>query len=142
MRILHLTPELPYKTGAGGRGHELFVCQRLVELGHQVLNISPALPAEAHLAQELRDVGVENWVVRRPASHLREAVGAVFAEPAVLATAAVEPIRALEMRIFWIRMRELVEHAVRDWQPDVVVVVHGMAAAWAKGLPPTIPAVL
>jgi glycosyltransferase involved in cell wall biosynthesis len=142
MRVLHLTPELPYETGAGGRGHELFVCRRLVELGHQVLNISPVLPGEAHLAQELRDVGVDNWIVRRPASHFREAVGAVIAEPAVLATAVVAPVRALEMRIFWIRMRRLVEQAIRDWQPDVVVVVHGMAAAWAKSLPSTIPVVL
>jgi glycosyltransferase involved in cell wall biosynthesis len=142
VRILHLTPELPYQTGAGGRGHELLVCRRLVELGHDVLNISPVLPHETLLAAELRNVGVENWVVRRPASHLREAARAVIAEPSVLGTTAIAPVRALEMRIFWIRMRQLVERAISTWQPDLAVIVHGMAAAWVKELPPAMPAVL
>lgn len=142
MRVLHLTPELPYETGGGGRGREYFLCRRLAESGHQVLNISPVLPDEAHWASALREVGVENWVVLRPASHLREASEAVLREPAVLATAALAPVRALEMRIFWMRLRALVEQAVREWRPDVVMVGHDMAAGWARGIPNSIPAVL
>jgi glycosyltransferase involved in cell wall biosynthesis len=143
MRILHMTPELPYEPGGGGgRGREYFLCRRLVELGHQVLNISPVLPSEAHWAQTLRDVGVENWVVQRPASHVREAVAAVTAEPAVLGTAVVAPVRALEMRIFWLQLRGLVDRAASAWRPDVVVVGHDMAAAWAEGISTSVPAVL
>lgn len=137
-----MTPELPYETGGGGRGREYFLCRRLVESGHQVLNISPVLPAEAHFAQALRDVGAENWVARRPASHLLEVSEAALREPAVLGTAAVAPVRALEMRIFWIRLRSLVELAVRAWRPDVLVVGHDMAAGWARDVPEAIPAVL
>jgi polysaccharide biosynthesis protein PslH len=142
VRVLHLTPELPFHPGSGGRGHEFFLCRRLVELGHHVLNISPALPGEIEWASALRAAGVENWVVERPGSHLREAAGAVLREPAVLATAIRSPVRALEMRIFWIQLRALVQRAVTEWRPDVVVVGHDMAAAWALGVPPSIPAVL
>ena len=138
-----MTPELPFEPGGGGgRGREYFLCRRLVELGHQVLNISPVLPSEAHWAQALRDVGVENWVVQRPASHLREATSAAIDDPAVLVTAAVAPVRALEMRVFWLQIRHLVERAASEWQPDVVVVGHDMAAAWAQGVPVRVPAVL
>ena len=142
MRILHLTPELPYPTGSGGRAHEYFLCRRWVELGHQVLNISPVLPGEAQHAEALRSVGVENWTALRPGSHLLEATEGVLREPAVLGTAVVAPVRALEMRIFWTRLRGLIEAARRDWTPDVVVVGHDMAAAWAQGLWHSVPAVL
>jgi len=138
-----MTPELPHRRGGGGgRGHEYFVCRRLVELGHHVLNVSPALPSEIEYARDLREVGVENWIARRPASHLREAVEGVMREPEILMTAAKAPVRALEMRVFWIQLRRLVDRALRDWRPDVVVIVHGMAAAWADGLPQSVPAVL
>ena len=142
MRVLHMTPELPYETGGGGRGREYFLCRRLVESGNEVLNISPVLPDEAHWAEALREVGVENWVITRPSSHLREASEAVLRDPAVLATAALAPVRALEMRIFWIRLRALAERAVREWRPDILVIGHDMAAGWAQGMPDTIPAVL
>jgi glycosyltransferase involved in cell wall biosynthesis len=138
-----MTPELPYEPGGGGgRGREYFLCRRLVELGHQALNISPALPGEARWAQSLRDVGVENWVVQRPASHIRETVDAIRTNPDVLVTAAVAPVRALEMRIFWLQLRQTAERAVREWRPDIVVVGHDMAAAWASSLSCPIPAVL
>jgi len=138
-----MTPELPFEPGGGGgRGREYFLCRRLVELGHQVLNISPVLPSEAHWAEALRDVGVENWVVQRPASHVREVAAAVAADPAVLAAAAVVPVRALEMRIFWLGLRGLAERAASEWRPDVAVVGHDMAAGWARGLPGSVPAVL
>lgn len=143
MRVLHITPELPYEPGGGGgRGREYFLCRRLVELGHQVLNISPATPDEVPHAQALREVGVENWVLERPASQVREAIAAVRAEPDVLATAAVAPVRALEMRVFWVGMNRLAQTAVTEWQPDVAMIGHDMAAAWAQSLPPSLPAVL
>lgn len=143
MRVLHVTPELPYEPGGGGgRGREYFLCRRLVERGHQVLNISPVTPEEAPYAQALRDVGVENWVLERPASRLREVAAAVRAEPQVLAAAAIAPMRALEMRVFWVGLRALARRAVAEWSPDVVMVGHDMAAAWAQPLPDSLPAVL
>ena len=90
MRLLHMTPELPFEPGGGGgRGREYFLCRRLVERGHDVLNISPVTPEEAPHAQALRDVGVENWVRRTSCVAVREAIGAVASRPHVLATAAV-----------------------------------------------------
>jgi polysaccharide biosynthesis protein PslH len=143
MRLLHLTPELPFEPGGGGgRGREYFLCRHLVEHGHAVLNISPVTPEETPRADSLREVGVENWVLERPASKLSEVSSAVRGEPQVLASAVLAPQRALEMRIFWVRMRELAQRAVREWQPDVVMVGHDMAAAWARDLPPSLPAVL
>ena len=143
MRIVHMTPELPHvHGGGGGRNHELLMCRRMVELGHQVLNISPVLPAEAAYVEDLAAVGVECWVSGRPASHAREAVDAALAEPGILGDAVTLPVRALEMRVFWIKLRELVTRAVQQWSPDVVIVVHGMASAWVHGFPLATPAVL
>jgi glycosyltransferase involved in cell wall biosynthesis len=143
VRVLHMTPELPFEPGGGGgRGREYFLCRRLVELGHDVLNISPALPTELAHGQALRDVGVQNWLFERPASPVREVAAAIRTEPSVLGTAVAAPIRALEMRVFWVGMRELAARAVRDWRPDVAVIGHDMAAAWAQSLPPDLPAVL
>ena len=68
MRIVHVTPELPHvHGGGGGRAHELLMCRRMVELGHQVLNISPVLPDEAAHVTDLGAVGVESWASLRPA---------------------------------------------------------------------------
>jgi polysaccharide biosynthesis protein PslH len=107
-----------------------------------VLNVSPALPDEVGRAAALRAVGVEAWVARRPASPLEEVARAVAAEPAVLGAAVTRPVRALEMRVFWTRLRGLAERAVADWRPDVALVGHDMAAAWAAELPTGLPAVL
>jgi len=143
LRILHLTPELPYEPGGGGgRTREFFLCRRLAELGHDVLNISPALPSEVERAEALRAVGVENWIALRPSAPIEEVVRAVAAEPAVLGAAVTRPVRALEMRVFWTRLRRLALRAVAERRPDVFLVGHDMAAAWAMDLPGDIPAVL
>ena len=113
-----------------------------MELGHDVLNVSPALPDELQRAAALREVGAENWVARRPARPVEEVARAVAAEPAVLGAAVTRPVRALEMRVFWTRLRPLAERAVAEGRPDVVLVGHDMAAAWAAELPASLPAVL
>jgi glycosyltransferase involved in cell wall biosynthesis len=113
-----------------------------VELGHDLLNVSPALPDEVERAADLRAVGADSWVARRPGSPIEEVARAVATEPAVLPAAVTRPVRALEMRVFWTRLRALVDRAVSDWRPDVAIVGHDMAAAWAAELPPGLPAVL
>jgi polysaccharide biosynthesis protein PslH len=60
----------------------------------------------------------------------------------VLGSALTWPVRALEMRVFWTRLRGLALRAAELWRPDVVVVGHDMAAAWAVDLPARLPAVL
>jgi glycosyltransferase involved in cell wall biosynthesis len=143
LRILHMTPELPFEPGGGGgRGREYFLCRRLVELGHEVLNVSPVMPDEVEHADCLRDAGAENWVAVRPASPVEETLRAVAADPRVLAAAVTSPVRALEMRVFWTRLRDLIHRAVEEWRPDVAVVGHDMATGWARGLPPALPALV
>ena len=140
MRILHLTPELPFAPGGGGgQTHEFFLLRRLAELGHDVLNISPAEPGWMRHTDALRGVGVRNWVAPRPASQPAEAARAALDEPAVFATALTSPVRALEMRVFWRRLRPLTERALREHRPDVVLIGHDMAAAWAADLPAELP---
>ena len=142
MRVLHLTPELPHVPGNGGQTREFFLCRRLAELGHDVLNISPAEPRWMQYTHQLRDVGVQNWVAPRPASQRVEALRAAVEQPRVLEAAVAAPVRALEMRVFWRRLRPLAWQAVREFRPDVVLVGHDMAAAWATDLPATLPAAL
>jgi polysaccharide biosynthesis protein PslH len=113
-----------------------------VELGHDVLNVSPALPEQVPLAERLWAVGVENWIARRPPTPVEEVARAVAAEPAVLGAAVTRPVRALEMRVFWTRLRGLAQRAAEEWRPDVLLVGHDMAAAWAVDLPRELPAVL
>lgn len=107
-----------------------------------MLNVSPALPEVLGHSDVLRDVGVENWVAPRPSSPVEEVARAVAAEPQILGAAVTQPVRALEMRVFWTRLRPLVVRAVSAWRPDVVLVGHDMASEWASGLPPELPAVL
>jgi polysaccharide biosynthesis protein PslH len=143
LRILHLTPELPYEPGGGGgRTREFFLCRRLVELGHCVVNVSPVLPDEVGHVRALEDVGVPVRVTVRPPSPVEEVARAVSAEPSVIAAVVRQPERALEMRVFWTRLRQVALEAVEELQPDVVLIGHDMSMAWAKDLPTGLPAVL
>ena len=88
----------------------------------------------------LREAGVESWIAPRPASQKVEALRA--ASPATLASAVTLPVRALEMRVFWHRLKPLADQAVREFKPDVALVGHDMAAAWALDLPRELPCAL
>ena len=143
MRILHLTPELPYEPGGGGgRTREFFLCRRLRELGHELVNVSPVLPQELERTAALEAVGVPVRVAVRPASPVEEVARAVSAEPEVLAAAVVQPVRGLEMRVFRTRLREVVLAAAGELDPEVVLIGHDMAMGWADDLQPDLPAVL
>ena len=143
MRVLHLTPELPYEPGGGGgRTREFYLCRRLVELGHEVLDVSPLTPDELERTAPLEASGVPVWGSRRPASPLEEVGRAVAREPAVLWSAVRDPVRALEMRVMWTTLRPVAQRAVAEFRPDVVLVGHDMALAWTEDLPSELPAVL
>jgi glycosyltransferase involved in cell wall biosynthesis len=143
MRVLHVTPQLPWgPAGGGGRGRDFLLCRRLVELGHEVLNISPATPGELEHERELYEAGIESWTVRSAASFPGEVVAGLAHEPRLLAAAGVTPIRTFRMRLLLPGVRPLLERAVRERRPDVVLVSHDVAACWARTLPASIPAVL
>jgi glycosyltransferase involved in cell wall biosynthesis len=142
MRIAYLSPELPYEPGGGGgRAHELLLLRRVRDLGHDVLAISPVLPHERELTASLTDRGVAVWAPVRPASHLEEAIRAAVVEPAILGAVVDRPVLALQMRVFWQRLAPLMDR-LREWRPDVAIVGHDMALAWARCLPDDLPAVL
>jgi glycosyltransferase involved in cell wall biosynthesis len=46
------------------------------------------------------------------------------------------------MEVFWRRLRPLADQAFREWQPDVALVGHDMAAGWAWDFPAGFPAAL
>jgi glycosyltransferase involved in cell wall biosynthesis len=142
VRVLQLTPELPVLEGGGGVGREYAFLAGLAERGHAVLNISPVTPAESERADSLRDAGVENWTVERRSPRTAEALHALAADPRILGTAVRGPLRALMMEVYWQTISEQVQRAVRDWRPDVVVIVQDMAAGWVTRLPRGLPAVL
>src|SRR4051812_26654963 len=143
VRVLHITPELPYEPGGGGgRTHEAHLLRSLVELGHEVLDVVPITPEDAARVASVEDAGVQVRFTRRPAGHLQEAARAVAKEPAVLWSALRDPVRALEMRVMWTHLRAVAQDAAVHWRPDVALVSHDMAMAWADDLPPSLPAVL
>lgn len=143
LRVLHLTPELPFQPGGGGgRTLEFFLCRALAELGHQVVNVSPVMPDEQREVKALEDVGVAVRVAVRPARPQEEVARAVAAEPGVLAAVLTQPERALEMRVLWTRLRAVALAAIDEFDPDVAVVGHDMSMAWSDDLPAGLPAVL
>ncbi len=145
VRILHLTPELPYEPGGGGgRTREFFLCKRLADLGHA--GAEPLAGAAARGA------------ARRLAARRRAwRTGSCAAPPTPLEEVArargggARGARRRASRARCARWRcacsgracaRSRERAVREWRPDVVVVGHDMAAAWARDLPRELPAVL
>ena len=142
MRVLQLTSELPFDGSGGGGLREYALMSGLAERGHRVLNISPVTAAEAEHAGSLAAAGVENWIVRRRTPRSAEATAALARDPRLLATAVRWPLRALMMEVYWQTIRGLVERAVTEWRPEVVVIVQDMAAGWVTRLPAELPAVL
>src|SRR5215211_4597435 len=143
MRVLHLTPELPFAPGGGGgETREFYLLRRLVELGHEVENVSPVTAAQAEIVPLLEGAGVSVRTARRPDSQVEEVLRAMAAEPAVVAALVDQPWLAWQMRVFWSRIRRLALQAIAARRPDAIVVGHDMALAWARDLPRDIPKLL
>src|SRR5437879_2422571 len=97
-----MTPELPYEPGGGGgRGREYFLCRRLVELGHEVLNISPVLPTlhnltwHWYLSRARRAHGAHALLLRGEAARYRRHLLGEL--PRFAAAACVSTIETAEL---------------------------------------------
>jgi glycosyltransferase involved in cell wall biosynthesis len=143
VRVLHLTPELPYwPGGSGGATRQFHLLRRLAEQGHEVTVVAPVAQAERAAAARLGDAGLRLEWVERPPSRLAETLGALAREPALVPRAATLPVLAWQVSVFWARLRDRALRAVRESAPDVVIVEHDNAAAWVGDLPAGVPAVL
>jgi glycosyltransferase involved in cell wall biosynthesis len=143
MRILSLTPELPYWPGGGGGATRQFhLLRRLVELGHDVTVVAPATVGDLKRREDLEAAGVRALLYERPASRFGETAGVVARHPALIPAAVARPVFAWQVSVFWAPLRALALRAIREQTPDVVLVDHDYAAGWISDVPPDIPAAL
>jgi len=142
VRILHLTPELPYAPGgSGGSTRQFHLYRRLAEHGHDVTVVSPVHPSQAEGPELLAAAGVRLVAVQRPASRVRETLGALARRPSLLLAAGREPVLAWQVDVFWTALRRLAAREL-DRRPDVITVEHDWAAAWHRALPAGVPRAL
>jgi polysaccharide biosynthesis protein PslH len=143
MRVLHLTPELPYwPGGTGGATRQFHLLRRLVELGHEVTVVAPIPAMEAGGATVLESAGIRLVGTRRPPSRVAEVVRAAGREPGLAARAASVPVLAWQVEVFWTALRPIARRVLEGWRPDVVTIEHDAAASWVADVPPEIPATL
>jgi glycosyltransferase involved in cell wall biosynthesis len=141
MRILWLTPELPYwPGGSGGSTRQFHLVRRLVRRGHAVDVVSPVHEDQQNGRASLAAAGATLYAVDRPASRREEVLRAVRLRPALLPLAATMPVQAWQVEVFFTRMRAAVAAALAQG-PDVVVIEHDWAARWAAELPAELPKV-
>ena len=143
MRLLALTPELPYwPGGSGGSARQFHLLRRLVELGHEVTVVAPATAAQREHAGVLAEAGIDARVHPRPASRVAETLRALAREPRLAARAPVWPVFAWQVSVFWHYLRPLAVAAQRELDPDVLMVEHDYALPWAAELAGHVPAVV
>jgi glycosyltransferase involved in cell wall biosynthesis len=141
MRILWLTPELPYwPGGSGGSTRQFHLVRRLVQRGHAVDVVSPVHEDQQNGRASLAEAGATLYAVDRPASRREEVLRAVRLRPALLPLAATMPVQAWQVEVFFTRMRAAVAAALAQG-PAVVVIEHDWAARWAAELPAELPKV-
>ena len=143
MRLLHLTPELPYwPGGTGGSTRQFHLLRRLAELGHAITVVAPVPAGQDHRRVALEDAGIHLEGLVRPPSRVRETLAGVIAEPRLVPRAATMPVLAWQVGVFWAKLRPLARRLLAEWRPDVVVIEHDTAADWVADVPSEIPAVL
>jgi len=143
VRLVHLTPELPYAPGGtGGATRQFQLLRGLVARGHEVTVAAPVAPAQAEGAQRLRDAGVRLYESPRPASRGAEALRALARSPTLIARAARDPVVAWQVEVFWSALRTEAARALDEQRPDLVLVEHDWAAGWWRDLPVGLPRVL
>jgi glycosyltransferase involved in cell wall biosynthesis len=143
VRVLHLTPELPFAPGGSGGSTRQFQLLRSVsELGHEVAVVAPAHASQRDHVGRLRDAGIEARIVHRPRSRAREVLTALPRRPALVPAPLRDPVLAWQVEVFWASLRAHARELLATWSPDVVSVEHDWAAAWHRDLPAGVPRLL
>lgn len=141
MRVLWLTPELPYwPGGSGGSTRQFMLIRELIRRGHAVDVVAPIHARQN--AEPLRALGAELFGVERPEARIREVLAAVRARPRLLADAVRIPVLAWQVEVFWTSLEPRMREAVTANLPDVILVEHDWAARWHDDLPAGIPTAL
>ena len=143
MRVLCLTPELPYAPGGtGGSTRQFHLLKGLVALGHEVHVVAPVHADQREGAQLLQAAGLALHAADRPPSRVAETARAVARRPGLLAAALREPLLAWQVDVFWSALRPIARAVAAQHPPDVVLVEHDWAAAWAGDLGLDVPSAL
>lgn len=142
MRVLALTPDTPSKTHLnGGTTRQYQLLARLIELGHEVTVVGPLPVVDHDQVGELEASGFEVHGVQRPASRLREVLGALLRRPTLLLAALRLPLSAFVSAVYRVRLEPIVRELLNEREFDVVSVEREMAAEWIElggGLPATL----
>lgn len=137
LRVLWITPELPYWPGGSGgstRQHKLIA--HLISRGHAVDVVAPIHPDQRAGAELLRATGATLHGMLRPPSRPREVLQAVRAAPAIAADVLRLPLIAWQTEVFWVGLRAIARQVLDDprTRPDVILIEHDWAARWLRGL--------
>lgn len=142
MRVLHLTPQLPYLRGGGTATRQYHLLRRLVELGHEVTVVAPVAPSQRGEETGLESAGIRSLTYIRPLSRWREGLAAVSRRPVLALEAVSRPVLGWQVEVFWTTLRASARAAIEQRPPDVISVQSDSAAPWAGELDSSIPAVL
>lgn len=143
MRILHVTPELPFHPGgSGGSTRQFRLLADLVGRGHVVDVVAPVHPDQEPGPGQLRDAGIALHALQRTANRSGDALSTLRASPGVAFDLPRLPLVAWQAEMFWRGMREPLRSALASGTPDAIVVEHDWAARWWRDLPPEIPRAL
>jgi glycosyltransferase involved in cell wall biosynthesis len=140
VRILHLTPELPYwPGGTGGATRQFNLLKQLVELGNDVTVVAPATPGQFERRHDLEAAGIHPVLHQRPPSRVTETLATLAREPSLVPAVVSRPVLAWQVAVFWHHLRPLALREIGAREPDVVLVEHDFAAHWAADLPEQLP---
>jgi len=143
MRVLHLTPHLPYAPGGhGGATRQFHLLRRLVERGHEVTVVAPVTVDQREHVALPRAAGIAVAAVERPASRVAETLALLARAPSLVPRAAAWPLHAWQLAVLWQELRPSVRRLLAEAPPDLVSAEHDVAANWAADLPPQLPRLL
>jgi polysaccharide biosynthesis protein PslH len=142
MKLLHMTPELPYAPGgSGGSTRQFHLLRRMCELGHEVAIVAPVHPDQRDGVAAVQNAGMTLFAAPRPAGRVGEVLGALRRRPELAVSPLRDPLLAWQVDVFWTALRPFAQRALAS-VPDVVLIEHDWAAAWGRALPPGLPRAL
>jgi glycosyltransferase involved in cell wall biosynthesis len=142
VRVLWLTPELPFwPGGSGGSTRQHHLIRHLAARGDEVHVVAPVHPTQREGAERLRATGVTLHAADRPASRPAEVLAATRRRPALVLDALRMPVLAWQVEVFWATLRPIALRVLAEHPPEVILVEHDWAARWARDLPAAIPKV-